>query len=728
MSPPLIAFGFESLPMLGWLAAATAPVLIHLWSRRKYREMSWAAMEYLLAAMKRHARRLQFEQLLLLILRTLLVVLIVLAVAEPFFQRAGGGTSTAGRTHHVLVLDGSYSMGYKPSDQTRFDAAKQLARQIVEQSPEGDAFTLILAAAPPSVVIGTPALAARDVLPEIDALTLRHTSFDLSATIAVAAQVVANAKRELPRIERHEVLFLTDLGRVGWQPDLSSAAAAEFRQRTAGLAEEAALRIIDVGQPAADNLAVARVNISEPVVLAGQPVTVAATLRNFGRQPRSRQNVELLIDGRRVGQQKADVGADGEATLSFPTRFETPGDHAVEVRAVGDALEIDNHRWLSVPVRQALQVLCIDGRPSGDRLGGAAGYLAYALSPQADPASRRVEVDVAPESALSERDLSRYDCVLLAAVAQFTGAEARILETYLRGGGNLVFFLGEGVSAERYNRELGPAGRNLLPATIGAVIDKLEPGLNALDFAHPLVRAFKGRGKASLLTTPVLKHFKLVLPEGSQSRVALALASGDPLVVEAPLHRGRVVLVATSPDAAWTPMPVLPSYVPLVQEIVAFCAAGELQRRNVAVGDSIGAALPPAQADAAPNVVGPDGRPRAVQLSRGPAGAGWTCGDTMLAGIYAARFGETADRGLLFAAQANVAESDLTPMAPDELRREVWPGIAFEVLPTWSGDAHDMAAAVLPRARPFSVGLLYAALALLVAETILAWRFGHHAT
>ena len=34
----LIAFGFGSLSMLGWLAAAAAPILIHLWSRRKYRE------------------------------------------------------------------------------------------------------------------------------------------------------------------------------------------------------------------------------------------------------------------------------------------------------------------------------------------------------------------------------------------------------------------------------------------------------------------------------------------------------------------------------------------------------------------------------------------------------------------------------------------------------------------------------------------------------------------
>ena len=50
---PTLAFELLSPAMLGWLAAAAAPLLIHLWSRRRYREMTWAAMEYLLAALRR---------------------------------------------------------------------------------------------------------------------------------------------------------------------------------------------------------------------------------------------------------------------------------------------------------------------------------------------------------------------------------------------------------------------------------------------------------------------------------------------------------------------------------------------------------------------------------------------------------------------------------------------------------------------------------------------------
>jgi len=106
-------------------------------------------MEYLLAALKRKTRRLKFEQWLLLAVRILIVVLVVLAVAEPYWQRTGLVLPSGGRTHRVLVVDGSFSMGYAPEGRSRFQQAKQLARRIVEESSQGDAFTLVLMSSPP---------------------------------------------------------------------------------------------------------------------------------------------------------------------------------------------------------------------------------------------------------------------------------------------------------------------------------------------------------------------------------------------------------------------------------------------------------------------------------------------------------------------------------------------------------------------------------------------------
>src|SRR5215510_9530205 len=105
--------------MLGWLAAAAAPLLIHLWSRHRYREAPWAAMQFLLAAMRKNARRLQLQQWFLLAMRTLIIVLTVLAVAEPYGERLLAGSGSA-PVHKIFVLDGSFSMSYRGDAQTNF--------------------------------------------------------------------------------------------------------------------------------------------------------------------------------------------------------------------------------------------------------------------------------------------------------------------------------------------------------------------------------------------------------------------------------------------------------------------------------------------------------------------------------------------------------------------------------------------------------------------------------
>ena len=47
--------------------------------------------------------------------------------------------------------------------------------------------------------------------------------------------------------------------------------------------------------------------------------------------------------------------------MGFSYRFEAPGDHTMEIRVEGDSLDVDNHRWLAVPVKQYVHVLCVDG-------------------------------------------------------------------------------------------------------------------------------------------------------------------------------------------------------------------------------------------------------------------------------------------------------------------------------------------------------------------------------
>src|SRR4051794_24052592 len=146
--PILFAFNFANISMLWGLGAASVPIIIHLLNRRKFREVHWAAMRFLLAAIRKNSRRIQIENWLLLAVRTLLIILLVLAMAKPYLESLGALPVLAGRrTHRVLVLDGSLSMANTATgDITRFEQAKTLAAQLVKDARRGDAISVVLMA------------------------------------------------------------------------------------------------------------------------------------------------------------------------------------------------------------------------------------------------------------------------------------------------------------------------------------------------------------------------------------------------------------------------------------------------------------------------------------------------------------------------------------------------------------------------------------------------------
>src|SRR6059036_3664357 len=119
-------------------ALISAPIIIHLINRMRFKRIRWAAMEFLLKSQKRNRRRLIIEQLILLALRILLVLLAGLLLAR-FLSDALAFTRPQ-NTLHVVVLDDTPSIGdawrQDGLPKNTFDAAKNA---IVEEIAKGAA-------------------------------------------------------------------------------------------------------------------------------------------------------------------------------------------------------------------------------------------------------------------------------------------------------------------------------------------------------------------------------------------------------------------------------------------------------------------------------------------------------------------------------------------------------------------------------------------------------------
>lgn len=705
--------------MLAWATAALLPLLLHLWNRNQHRETPWAAMEFLLAAVQEQARRMRIEQILLLLLRMAIPIVLALALADPIWQwlpSLGSSLSSRPPHHHVFVFDTSYSMGYRVGGRTRLEQSIQLAQSIIDQSPQGDGFTLISMSDPGSAVVASPTFSDDDILAEISGLELRDNEANLPASLALAHQTLERASANQPRLQKSRVYFLSDLGANTWV----SANETETKSRIGEIEALAEIVTIDVGEPQPTNTGITGTNRSAQIITPDSSIAWQVNIDDFTGNSAGTREVEMRVDGQLTGKQTVRLEAGQSTSVTFQSQFDSSGQHIVEFHLSDDALAVDNHRYEVVTVRDTVNVLCVEGVP------GAARNVAYALAPSANSVVRTRTI---PDHRLSQISLESYDCLFLCNLGRFTAERASQLQDYLRHGRGIVMFLGDQVQIENYNSLLASTDvADILP---GKLLSLAPPSLYPLapgNYQHPLVAPFRGQERSGLLTTPVWRYVRLAPFE--TAKTALEFSNGDPAILERAVLSGLVTVVATAGSelsvsretdriAPWTAWSAWPSFVPLIQEMLTRNVVGDDQRLNLLVGESITATLP---TTSGARFVTMHHRESAwtqrVAVADGNGPPSWSMNDTYRTGIYATELADISDKTAFAVNLAATRESQLQRTAIDELPQQFQQN---SIAAATEADERTMRLASTPLFR-LMLGLL---LGLLVLESFAAWYFGN---
>lgn len=661
--------------MLGWLAAAALPWLINLWTRRRHVETPWAAVELLLAAVQERSRRLRLSELLLLALRTAILLLVAFAAARPAWRGAAVAGGANQRTHHILVIDQSFSMATRAADSSRFERAKARARQIVEEAPGGDAFTLIAWSETADNILGRPTFEPAAALAAIDSVEPLDTVANLAAALRAIDAAITRTSKEFPDLARIRTAFISDLSQNTWSAALVKPRA--LPGDNSPLRSEIILENVNEG--ARENIAITKLSLDHPQPILDQPITVVVALKSFGRKPIPSVNVELLQDGAPLAQQSTALPPGGEVTLRFETRLLDPGNHVFEARLPDDVdvLPIDNRRWLSTIATRGPRVLCVADVP------GAAEDIARALNPRFREAGAAdaILVEMIATPALAAADLPTFDAVFLCNVAQLTPREQRLLQRYITEGGAVIVNLGDRIQPAVYNV--------FLPIQIADQTVTGDWRLDPLDYRHPVTAPFAGHNRSGLLGVRVSQFYPLRIDSqdgGSAPNVALALTSGDPALVIAEHGQGRIAVLATDPALItraepWSTFAVSPSFVPLIRELFSYLTANA----------------------------------RTSQLNRIAGEANMQA----KRGIYTTPGADPLQRSARRATSAiavniDPAESDLAAFDPTDLQS------ASAALPS----AFPLPPSTFSPAVPLAGYLLAAAAALALVELTIAWLFG----
>jgi hypothetical protein len=673
-------------------------------------------------------------------------------------------------------------------DATCFDKARALAAHMVRESPGGDGFSVVLMASPPRRIVPEPSEDSRKVAAEIDSLKLPHGNADLASTLSAVESLLQLAPAKF--VDKEVCFFtdLQQSTWVARQPAgvASILQKIQTRARTVlvDVGHDGVNNLAVTGLALDDDIATPGRMTTILATLQNFGTETRDAVRASLLVGRARATAtDPPFEMRSVHETVIRAERGQQVPVAFQYKFPSDGEYVVQVQTEADALDLDDTRSAVVTVKNDVPVLLVNGKPAALAFDQATEWLRVALNPfdsERPPSgvvARPKVIGTAPFADEGQGDLTPYDCVFLCDLPGVNLAETRRLEGHLRRGGGVVFFLGDQVQAGEYNRVLYRGGQGLLPA---ALLSK-QDSTRLFDYQllpedeserEPPLRAFQGANdRAALLSARFRRFYQLSEPTtGAKPRKILSFvpsaiagrespskAAAPPIGVAAlswnpPVatdlngrrnpgdpasgrYRGRVVLINTTANSDWGNWPASPSFPAFAQELLTFASAGRLRERDTGVGEPLEMFLPNAGATDA-TVLTPDGRSETTRTQSLDDGAVLRYSDTETSGIYRLVAGADSHEHA-FAVNVPVtnetqqaSESNLARTNRDELTK-VYPEWDVQVVRDPSQVVRSVPAAagdtVLREQGPqIARWLLLAVLALVIAEVVIAWQFGHH--
>ncbi len=555
LNPALIAIG---LPLLA------LPIIIHLINLMRHRRIQWAAMEFLLAAYKKSKTWVILKQLLLLLMRIAAVAAIMFIVAQPILQ--GGLDFLGGEvTHHIVLLDDSYSMADVHGSETAYEIAKRGVLQIANKAATArgaQEFTLLRFSEAvkeyPELETNSRRVAA-DFESTLEPILGRHEASQTAAGPEAALDALDKVLDE-GRDEKRIVYIVSDFRQNEWE------SADALKDKIARLQEQGVdVKLVRAVDKENENLTITSLAAVPGVRAAGVPIELQVTVKNNGKNVKRNVAVTLTEDGKeRNGVTIGEIQPGGEESRTFTVFYQSAGPHWVEARLPTDEVETDNHRYWSIDLPLEIPVLICDEDPDS----AASFYLDIPLNARADELATGITTQIEHPRYLSDNDLSKFQSIYLSNFSRLEAQAIAALEEYVRNGGGVAFFLGNNTQARWLNENLYRDGEGLFPVPIASKVELLaDPTDRSPDMIpspdHPVFRVFSISKNSFLNQVKVWEYW--ALQRGFQAKDDLVLChlrNGAPLVVEnRAFGSGRVVAFLLAGDDSMTNWTNNPSYV-----------------------------------------------------------------------------------------------------------------------------------------------------------------------
>jgi len=435
------------------------------------------------------------------------------------------------------------------------------------------------------------------------------------------------------------------------------------------LEKETVLHLIPVGTRAHNNIAISEIEVLSRILSEGELVRMEATLINYGERSAEDVVVSLYLEGERVARATASLAAGESTRVPIAVTPRSAGWLGGQIEIQDSDFRSDDVRNFTLFIPEERRILVVSGQAS------TTVYIELALSEEVTQRRVRFDVERIEETALARATLGTYDTVVLSGVIDLSSGERAALIEYVRAGGGLLIFPGDGLVISDYNVLLEALGGGQIESiTDPAGGDVSVAGFDQFDVEHALFEGMFEADQASgtpRLEQPDIFRMMMYQPGNGTEQTLIRLSGNRSFLQEIRHDLGSVILFAVAPENEWSDFPVRGLFIPLLYRSIYYLSAGgSVMGEEFTVGSAAQIRLPGVSSNATVTVDAENGDSYIPELRRSPGNTLALIGSGFLSkGLY----NVVVDRQVVrrFAVHPVIEESNLELLEAEEAAAEL---------------------------------------------------------
>lgn len=414
------------------------PVILHLFSFKKYKKVYFSNFNFLLSLQQQKKNSSKLKNLLLLLLRLLVLSAIILAFASPYISPSKVKVNHTDKPRVVLYIDNSFSMSNTGSKGSLLEEAKKYLFDILNSYPAGTDFTLLT-----NLNTNNAILTREQAISQLSGLKTSPEAKTLSEVFREAGNLTDH--------KRTTLFILSDFQKN----------SCDFQSIVTDSLIEPVFLILKPEN--LNNLYIKEVSFRQVFHKKDQNDQIVIKVGNSSGKDFNNVPVNLTINGKKKSLNKVNIPAGGEESVEINYQNTEEGFYKGMVEIADFPVVFDNKFYFSYHIHEQTNILCMEQ----DK------HCPYFQKLFSDTTAFHFTYTNVNQTA--NLNFNHYNLIILDRLSStWTGLESS-LETYLRDGGNLFVLPGERMSANVLNKILQKIHLPLFGASdTNSVIARIE--------------------------------------------------------------------------------------------------------------------------------------------------------------------------------------------------------------------------------------------------------------